>query len=1303
MSQTIGNNLLQALEVVNSPYKQAHRSIDCCNLYTEYPMPTPEGRMPHFQFRTLDTITTIEVYDVKDVLVGTLSTGILTLNTIDNINYYSYMGASIGELTCGKYYLKLIGATESFFTQLFVITSICCLPQLIWWNNCNTSNVIYENGYTNQMWLRGLGDPIFESVAISEATEQEGKVFKEYGALEDYFTIEVGPIYNYLVRVLQSINLHENIVFIGRNGEFAKLLGISVEEVVSVGARCLFKVKLKMRQENAFDSNYCCDEIESSTEQGLPIPQDVGCGNADPCIAPTISSIGLGSSTAVLNWAFVPFATDYEVSVNGGAFVSVGNVNTHTLTGLDACTPYTVCIRAECGDNTSASNCLSFITASVPCGSCPEENFFITAYAATTISIAFDGSGSASGYEISWKTPGESWDTAMTDSIVGIAGTNNYVLNDLQPCTDYQIRFRPICEDNDCNPVGCWTMITGFTECCDTLIDYDIDITQGNCLDLTSDITVTVTLYDTNYTITILQNNVPVATSSDAPLVTSLAPGIYTVTVQDARCTSTPYAFSISNPCPCTAPVIINSFPQAQAATLDWSDAFNATGYELQWREVTSVTWIDITGLAASAYLLEGLNTCTVYEWRVRSVCQGQTSDWSVIDVFTTTGCQQIDCDSNEAIEITCNTVDDNYCFEAVDAGTYLETPVTNVVQFSLDGGDSWTETLDCLYPVGGPGWGFIFGTGEHSAMASIGINITVSEVAGTYTATGAFVSPLSAPDVAAIQDVWDNCPGGIFFIGFSDTGFYTIKGQTGNTFTIDSSGFTITYNTSSTLYGIGIYLMETLSAYTYSETIATLGSSFYQAVLNGAACFTTHFLIRHVVTFPSCPPVNVQYAVFDISNCECYNLLNLNTEIQTTVGTCDCVLIFEATAECSEGGNALVTIQTIAPYLTDLEILFDAVLVATIPAGNTYISDPIVGLGQTIEITVQDANDEACFVTENIVVPVCCDCEIEITSVEVAGLVACDEFWYYETADTLPDTADFISIVIAGITYTAPIPIAASDVSALQTWLNGLTNIAKFRVTDSGVGYINIVMFTGCGDQLIGTSFDYDDGGVSTIDFSESEVQLSCEDVQLILPGFDCNWCNETNTVDIIVEFNTTCLAGDDVIVRLSDDLGEVTIPATDGTYTFTGIPANGQTVTVSVIDAGDEDCFDTEDIVLPDCDFLYLISDNGSSVDCEIDLASLQIDVVNDGAIDLPMGTVFDLAWSGLPIGATFITLTGGTVAIDGTTFTLDVSDIAPGFNFNFAVTFDNIGCVDPIDVTLTITSSDISIAPLVINLVL
>ncbi|HQW06158.1 MAG TPA: fibronectin type III domain-containing protein [Flavobacteriales bacterium] len=71
------------------------------------------------------------------------------------------------------------------------------------------------------------------------------------------------------------------------------------------------------------------------------------------------------------------------------------------------------------------------------------------------------------------------------------------------------------------------------------------------------------------------------------------------------------------------------------SANLSWS-AVGVTGYDLQWREVGAGTWTTVNGLVGNTYALGGLAQGTAYEFRVRSICDAQTSAYSSIYTFTT-------------------------------------------------------------------------------------------------------------------------------------------------------------------------------------------------------------------------------------------------------------------------------------------------------------------------------------------------------------------------------------------------------------------------------------------------------------------------------------------------------------------------------------------------------------------------------------------------------------------------------------------------------------------------------------------
>jgi len=72
-------------------------------------------------------------------------------------------------------------------------------------------------------------------------------------------------------------------------------------------------------------------------------------------------------------------------------------------------------------------------------------------------------------------------------------------------------------------------------------------------------------------------------------------------------------------------------------ATLSWTAATNATGYDVEYRVSGSSSWITaVTATAATSYNLGGLNQGTTYEWRVLSHCAD--GDGSYVSAqFTTT------------------------------------------------------------------------------------------------------------------------------------------------------------------------------------------------------------------------------------------------------------------------------------------------------------------------------------------------------------------------------------------------------------------------------------------------------------------------------------------------------------------------------------------------------------------------------------------------------------------------------------------------------------------------------------------
>lgn len=819
----------------------------------------------------------------------------------------------------------------------------------------------------------------------------------------------------------------------------------------------------------------------------------------------------------------------------------------------------------------------------------------------------------------------------------------------------------------------------------------------------------------------------------DLPITaTNLSAATYTVIVIDSAGCSTHIQIELTDTGECNHPddFAIHS-ATGNSITLSWTVTAGNT-YNIRWKLAADLIWITETGVTPN-YNIIGLDPCLNYEFQIETICDGESLGFTDTSIFGETDCPcditftvtplegagisitdieglsegaspiiiVTDCDGNpvpnwwegvpECYKVcvidscTCCQGCQTSCFITLDEPIISECDEDGLVDVMIDVSDTNIDgDIILYYSLNGITW-------LSGGLSTPGVGWVITGVPGI---GGDLHILVQNPDDSLCQQslllALPDCCG-------NDLGLNVFCEPVVQVWTRNFVGYTEL--TSFTLFGI---------TYTPPAPIDITDISALNAYFNS---LSLEVYVLWILGGFSEPQIYVfPYACSGTVDPDFF-LISVSPEV-------DEPLVYASTESCAYAQAILPGI--ICPECCDCfmalptgtsDFIDTDVIEYTTDGGATWLpytypecinpADYPPAQEITFRRTTTFTNGCEPLVIEE-TINGCSECTIEITGVSIGGLEPCDDFWYYETDDTLPDTADFVSITIDGVTYTPPAPIAASDVAALQAYLNTLSYFAKFRVVDSGVGYININMFTGCGDPIV-ANYDYDDGGGAvTLNFQEPEVQLTCEDVQGLVPGFDCNMsCNEDGTVSITVTFIAGCTSGSNVVVTLSDGLGGGNVPAADGEATFTSIPATGQTITVTVYDAENMDCIDTIEITLPNCAPDYNIADNDSNVGCADDLATMEINVVNSGLIDLPMGTVFDLAWTGLPMGATFITLTGGTIAMDGTTFTLDAFDIGVGFNFNFGVEWENIGCEDPINIELVITSADIDVNELVINL--
>lgn len=92
--------------------------------------------------------------------------------------------------------------------------------------------------------------------------------------------------------------------------------------------------------------------------------------------------------------------------------------------------------------------------------------------------------------------------------------------------------------------------------------------------------------------------------------------------------------------CPdCPQPFVLNAFTDIFQALVFWHASSGASGFQVRWR-ILNENWTYSDSMSAHVLTLDGLQSCTEYEFQVRAFCpSGGWSDWSLSSSFLTEGC----------------------------------------------------------------------------------------------------------------------------------------------------------------------------------------------------------------------------------------------------------------------------------------------------------------------------------------------------------------------------------------------------------------------------------------------------------------------------------------------------------------------------------------------------------------------------------------------------------------------------------------------------------------------------------------
>ncbi len=77
----------------------------------------------------------------------------------------------------------------------------------------------------------------------------------------------------------------------------------------------------------------------------------------------------------------------------------------------------------------------------------------------------------------------------------------------------------------------------------------------------------------------------------------------------------------------------------ADGYAMSWGGTGSMTGYNVRYREVGAVDWVEVNGLTETGYTFPELLWCTEYEAQVMAMCADTESGWSALQTWLTDGC----------------------------------------------------------------------------------------------------------------------------------------------------------------------------------------------------------------------------------------------------------------------------------------------------------------------------------------------------------------------------------------------------------------------------------------------------------------------------------------------------------------------------------------------------------------------------------------------------------------------------------------------------------------------------------------
>ncbi|MDW8157344.1 MAG: fibronectin type III domain-containing protein, partial [Bacteroidia bacterium] len=336
-----------------------------------------------------------------------------------------------------------------------------------------------------------------------------------------------------------------------------------------------------------------------------------------------------------LKWRAVPGATQYEVQLRarGSSSWSFSSFTQDTVFMLNNLRPeseYEVQIRTLCGQKRS-----EFVRTGFQTPVCNAVNSLLASQVnETSAVITWSAMEGATAYEFSYRLQNSS--TWQPTEVLSIP---TKTLNNLIRGVTYEVRVRTLCFQG--SVVSDYVYGTFTTLSCEPIHNIQVVNVGSQSVNLQWNNSPYAIGYEVGYTLEGGANWVTVVTSTNAIMISNLTPNTrYQVRIRAVcRFERGEYRYLtfqtlIPNSIDCPGPIqIVVSNITSTSVLLNWQGLLAATGYMLRYR-AQGGDWVNIN--VTPPYLLRNLAPATTYELQVRTLCNANYSNWSLLQAFTT-------------------------------------------------------------------------------------------------------------------------------------------------------------------------------------------------------------------------------------------------------------------------------------------------------------------------------------------------------------------------------------------------------------------------------------------------------------------------------------------------------------------------------------------------------------------------------------------------------------------------------------------------------------------------------------------